>query len=133
MGDIDVTDDTVFGHAASGMNSIVNDFQSGMQATAQNSASPAAAGTMPEGQAFMQSERQGREKLVEYMTKTSDGLHGYQSAIQTIGSEYAGLVQLNKSRLQALLKPNDAAVPVSPVFDWHNAVKYQIENPPGGH
>lgn len=132
-GDIDIRDDSAFDHANSQMGSIAGAFRGGMQEAANNSASPAAAGTMPEGVAFMQNERQSRELLVQYMTKTSDGLTGYQTAIAALGQEHHGLVTLNSRRMQSLLRPQEGAMPNDQVFDWHQAVDYQLAHPTGGN
>lgn len=131
-GDIDVRDDSAFGHANSQMGTIVGQFQFDKGETAKSSASPAAAGAMPEGVAFMQQERQGRELLVQYMTKTSDGLIGYQAAIGQLDREHQGLVTLNNARLSTLMQPSEGAIPNDPAFNWEPIVANQAAQQNGG-
>jgi hypothetical protein len=132
-GDILLKDDSAFGHAYREMRGVVDRFQGGMETTAQSSASPAAAGKMEEGKAFMQQERQARELLVQYMTKTSDGLVGYQTAVEAIGSEYLKLAALNTQRLRTLMHPSEGAIPNNPVFNWEPIVANQIATQNGGN
>jgi hypothetical protein len=131
--DIEVKDDSAFVHANSQMNGVTRAFQEGMQRVAQDSASPAAAGTMDEGKTFMRDERSARELLAQYMTKTSQGLTGYESTMMALDREHDGLVSANITRLKALLRPTDGAVRTDGIFDWRNAVAHQIANPNGGN
>jgi hypothetical protein len=131
MADVDVTDHTALDDGSTQLKAVADAFARAMETTAHSSASPQATGSMPEGIAFMKNERQARELLVQYLSKTSDGLQGYQSAVQQIRDQYGNLVAVNKQRLQALLQPHDGPVPNSPVFDWHQALQYQTENPGG--
>lgn len=124
-GYIEVGEVSAFDDAATQMQSVADGFHDGMRATAGQSASPAAAGTMPEGQTFMQNERQARELLVQYLSKTSDGLSGYQTAIGQLGREHHGLVALNSQRLKALLLPHDGPVRNDPIFNWQNVLDQQ--------
>lgn len=122
---IDVKDDSVFGHTNAQMTGVVGDFDGGLQTTARSSASPGAAGTMPEGADFMTQERQSRELLAQYMTKTSDGLHGYQSAVGQLDNEHRKLVTLNTSRLRKLMQPHDGEMPNDAAFNWRNVLAQQ--------
>jgi hypothetical protein len=88
---------------------------------------------MEEGKAFMRDERSARELLVQFMTKTSDGLTGYQSAMGALDREHQGLVSLNTTRLKTLLLPTEGAVRNDGVFDWRDAVAHQIANQNGGN
>ncbi|MDX6238211.1 MAG: hypothetical protein QOG10_3026 [Kribbellaceae bacterium] len=126
QGDINVTAVEAFDPFSTGMDGIVTSFTSTMKQVANNSASPAAAGTMDEGKAFMANERQARELLVRYMTATSQGLTGYRTAVSAIGQEYKGLLHLTNGRMQALLRPQEGPASVDPVFDWQRVVAAQL-------
>jgi hypothetical protein len=126
QGDINVTAVEAFDPFGTSMDAIANSFASTMGQVASNSASPAAAGTMEEGKAFMANERQARELLVRYMTATSQGLTGYRTAVSAIGQEYQGLQHLTTGRMQALLRPQEGPAPVDPVFDWQRVVAAQL-------
>jgi hypothetical protein len=130
--DILVKDQSAFGQAHREMGTILGQFTTDMQKVAQDSASPAAAGKMPEGINFMKQEREGRELLVQYMTKTSDGLAGYENATAALGHEHLGLVALNTTRLKTILQPSEGVIPNSSMFNWRDAVAHQIENQIGG-
>lgn len=120
--DILVKDPSAFGHAHREMGSIVGKFTDGMQAVAGESASTTAAGKMPESRTFMGQVHEARELLVQYTTKTSDGLTGYENVTAAIGHEHLGLVALNTQRLKTVLHPSDGAIPNSTIFDQHTAV-----------
>jgi hypothetical protein len=115
--DILVKDDSAFGHAYRQMTDVVSEFQGGMKTAGNSSVSEAAAGTMTEGRDFMTKERQGRDLLAQYMTKTSDGLTGYQNAVGALGHEHLKLVTLNTKRLKTIMYPTDAPVPTDSAFD----------------
>ncbi|WP_433165236.1 hypothetical protein [Kribbella sp. CA-247076] len=131
-GNIWVTNAAAFDDAYNQMGQVASDFSTGMGVTGQESASPAAKGGTIESGMFMQQERQARDLLAQFMTKTSDGLQGYQSAILRLGEEHKGLVHLNNQRLSALLKPGDGPVQTDPAFDWRRAVDYQNSVYPNG-
>jgi len=120
QGDINVTNTDSFDHFGSSMDGIASAFNTTMGEVASNSASSGTAGTMEEGQAFLQNERAARELLVQYMSKTSEGLTGYRTAVSAIGQEHQGLIQLTNSRMQALLKPHDGPTAVNPIFEKGN-------------
>ncbi|HET6297636.1 MAG TPA: hypothetical protein VFG33_29900 [Kribbella sp.] len=120
QGDINVTNTDSFDHFGSSMDGIASAFNTTMGEVASNSASSGTAGTMEEGQAFLQNERAARELLVQYMSKTSEGLTGYRTAVSAIGQEHLGLIQLTNSRMQALLKPHDGPTAVNPIFEKGN-------------
>jgi hypothetical protein len=66
----------------------------------------------------MAQERQARDMLAQYMTQTSIGLHGYQTAVAAIGGEYSDLIVRNNSTMNALLRPGGAPVETNPIFNW---------------
>jgi hypothetical protein len=115
------------------MADIADAFRDGMGRAGQDSASPAAAGGTTESHTFMQLERQARESLVQFMTKTAGGLDGYHNAVTQLKNEHEGLVHLTRSRLQALLRPHDGRVRSDPAFDPGRAVLHQLHPGLGGN
>jgi hypothetical protein len=130
---IDVRDDQAFALAENELGGVAGGFHDGMGQAGQDSASPAAAGGTNESKVFMQQERQAREMLVQFMTKTSNGLDGYHGAATQLKNAHQGLVHVNNTRLKALLRPTDGPVRSDPAFDWHQAVTHQLHPEIGGH
>lgn len=132
LGDIDVTQVEEFDHSSTEMGHIAGDFSTSMAEVANNSASPEAHGKMEQGATFMQKERQARELLAQHMTKTSDGLTGYQTAVASIGEEHKGLLQLTDQRMRTLLRPHEGPMATNDAFDWQDVLAYQAQHPDGG-
>jgi len=117
-------------HSADDLQSgVIAGFSNGVQAVAENSASPAAAGTMPQGITFMSKEREGRELLVRYLSAVLDGLEGYQNVVTGVYNHYSHLSGYTAQQMTALLKPS-GPVPVNHIFDWEKAVLHQLQNQP---
>lgn len=120
-------------NSESEMADVAGAFRDGMGRAGQDSASPAAAGGTTESVTFMQLERQARESLVQFMTKTAGGLDTYHNAVTQLKYEHEGLVHLTRSRLQALLLPHEGRVRADPAFDWRQAVQHQLHPELGGN
>ncbi|WP_350279201.1 hypothetical protein [Kribbella sp. HUAS MG21] len=120
-------------YSESEMANVAGTFRDGMTRAGEDSASPAAAGGTIESKLFMTQERQARESLVQFMTKTGNGLDGYHSAVTQLRIEHEGLVHLTRSRLQALLRPQEGPVRTDPAFDWRRAVQHQLHPELGGN
>ncbi|MGW6197213.1 hypothetical protein ACWF0M_13805 [Kribbella sp. NPDC055110] len=138
MADLDARTEA-FHTASGGLADVTDDFSTKMREAGQNSASPAAGGGTAESTAFMKVERAARDKLVQYMSNTADGLQGYQSAITEIGGALDRNADVTTQRLNKLLKPQDGNVTPNKDFDPGHAIVYQLDHPrpnpapAGGH
>jgi hypothetical protein len=120
-----------FQTARGALASVTDDFTAMMKKAGNNSASPAAGGGSAESIAFMTTERNARNALVQYMSNTADGLQGYQSAITEIGSALDRNAEVTGARVRTLLKDQDGIVRPNEVFDPGHAINYQLD--PSNH
>jgi len=125
----EVKDTESFNHFDQEMNSLVSGFDGQMQRAANNSASPAQAGGTDESAAFMTQERQARDTLAKYLTQTSQGLHGYRTAVGAISDQYGTLITVTTARMNALLRPGNTPTGTDPMFNWPDVLNRQA----GGH
>ncbi|MEV8378396.1 hypothetical protein AB0P21_37000 [Kribbella sp. NPDC056861] len=125
MADIEITATEQFTNFDQQMAALVSGFDTSMGSAADKSASPAAAGAMEEGRQFMTQERQARDTLAQFMSQTSEGLHGYQTAVGAISQEYNNLIALNNTTMNALLQPGKTPAAVNPIFNWPDVLQRQ--------
>lgn len=114
---VHVADDEALQSSETEMRDVASRFRSDMQKAGGNFATTATGGGTEESKYFMEKERESRDLLAQFMTKTAGGLDSYHSAVMQLRSEHAGLVQLTRGRLQTLLRPHDGAIRNDPAFE----------------
>lgn len=86
---------------------VAGNFEGYAGAVGQRGAGATGVSSMAEGAAFLTSEQQARQTLGQFMTETTQGLRGYQSAAAATHQNYAGVITANTATMNALLKPAD--------------------------
>ncbi|WP_328333232.1 hypothetical protein OHA70_16035 [Kribbella sp. NBC_00382] len=124
---VDIKATEAFNHFDDSMKSLVEGFDGAMGRVASTAPAAAPQGGTDESKVFMTQERQARDTLAQYLTQTSQGFHGYQTAVASISDKYGHLLAVTTARMNALLKPSDHAVPTNPVFTLWDVP------PAGGH
>jgi len=126
---VDIKYTEAFNHFNDSMAQLAGAFDGAMGRVANASPAPDTVGGTDESKVFMTQERQARDTLAHYLTETSQGLHGYQSAVAAIGDQYGHLIAVTTARVNALLRPGTDPVSTNPIFQLWDVPPVQ----PGGH
>ncbi|GAB2565949.1 hypothetical protein [Kribbella endophytica] len=98
------------------LGTVAGNFDNYAGTAAQKGGGATGVSSMAEGAAFITSEQQARQTLGQFMTATSQGLHGYQSAAGATHQNYAGVITANTATMNALLKPPTGPITTDPRF-----------------
>jgi hypothetical protein len=98
------------------LGTVAANFESHAGAAGQKGGGATGVSSMAEGAAFVASEQQARQTLGQFMTATSQGLRGYQSAAAATHQNYAGVITANTATMNALLKPPAGPITTDPRF-----------------
>ncbi|GAB3813065.1 hypothetical protein [Kribbella italica] len=113
---IHVKDTAAFNRFTTGMDATAQAFGTSVAEAGVRSTYEAPAGGMAEGVAFLGKERQARDQLAQFMTKTMDGMVGYRKAVGAIGEQYDGTINRQVGIMNPLLEANNQPVPNNPAF-----------------
>ncbi|MEV6283165.1 hypothetical protein [Kribbella sp. NPDC051770] len=84
---------------------VADNFEGHASAVGQRATGATGTSSMAEGAAFLTSEQQARQTLGQFMTETTQGLRGYQSAAAATHQNYDGVITANTATMNALLRP----------------------------
>jgi hypothetical protein len=105
-------------------------FRRHMEAVARASVTVGAAGAMEEGVVLRQRETDARNLLAEHMTRTANGVGGYQAAAGEIARQYSTLRAVTTETMRQILRPTDAPPGQDQIFDPTRVIAEKNTVPP---